>query len=220
MRRYAIVCLSKIYDNFGADAIPDLEDKLKEILLKETDLTTKRNSFLLYYKISKESAIDFLAEAIKEDDHESFGDILQLVILNTFQGTIQKDPKSSSKLIKIIKSFSNSRFNSVLYEVANTLIRYTTSSENLRMALNIHQTILKNNTDNNVKLLILDQLDIIRKKNKQVIAEDFLNLQKISFSSCFEVKERFLVFCLHFVTPRNYQDVQRYFAEDIKTITE
>jgi coatomer subunit beta len=169
-------------------------------LQRESDLTTKRNTFALYYKINKDAAIDFIVEAIKDDEHENFGDVLQLVILNMIQGTILNDPRSSGRLLKIIRHFSNSRFNSVLYEVASTLIRYTANADSFKIASNILQQIMKNNTDNNVKLLVLDQLDIIRKKNRQVINEDFLNLLKLAFSSGYEIKDKFLVFCKHFIT--------------------
>jgi len=60
VRRNAIVCLYNVYINFGSDIIGDIDDDVEELLVKETDLSTKRNAFLLLYKTNPEKALKYL----------------------------------------------------------------------------------------------------------------------------------------------------------------
>lgn len=49
VRRNAIVALYNIFLNFQDDLIPDIDEYMEKILLNETDLSTKRNAFLLLF---------------------------------------------------------------------------------------------------------------------------------------------------------------------------
>lgn len=218
VRRYAVVCLSQIYDNFGEDIMPDLEEKLQNILEKETDLTTKRNAFSLYFRVNREKCLEFLLDAVLEEEHESFGDILQLAVLKDLQESVVKHPKDASKMMKVIKQFQNSRFNAVLYEVASSLIKFNQNEESLKIAMSILHQILKNNTDNNVKLLILDQYDLIRRRNPKLMADDFISVLKVVFTGDYELRKRFMAFCSTFVNTRNYSEVKRLLVEENKHV--
>lgn len=49
VRRNAVVCLYEIFLNFGDDLISDMDEMMEKLLLNETDLSTKRNAFLLLF---------------------------------------------------------------------------------------------------------------------------------------------------------------------------
>lgn len=218
VRRYAVVCLSKIYDEFGDDFLPEIEEKLESMLRRETDPTTKRNAFSLFFKLNKEKAIDYLLEAIVEEEHESFGDILQLVILRELQDEIVSNPKDMGRLLRIIEQFSNSRFNSVLFEVASALIMFHKNPEGIKLAMTILHRLLKDNTDNNVKLLILDLFNEIRKKYPKIVSNDFLNILKVIITGDYELRRRFTVFNKTFITKNNYAECKRILIEENKKV--
>lgn len=52
VRRNAIICLYNIFMHFGSDIIGEIDDEVEELLKTETDLSTKRNAFLLLNKTS------------------------------------------------------------------------------------------------------------------------------------------------------------------------
>lgn len=60
VRRNAVVCLYNVFLNFGSDVIGDIDDEVEELLVKETDLSTKRNAFLLLHKSNPEKALKYL----------------------------------------------------------------------------------------------------------------------------------------------------------------
>lgn len=49
VRRNAVVCLYEVFVNFGDDLISDLDESMERVLLNESDLSTKRNAFLLLF---------------------------------------------------------------------------------------------------------------------------------------------------------------------------
>ena len=216
VRRNAVACLAKIHEYYGDEFMPDIVDRLEESLDKENDLTTKRNIFLLFFRLDRDRALNFIIEKIKEEDHETFGDILQLMVIKMVQEALVKDRKVAGTCMRIIREFSSSKFNSVLYEVACAMIRYSKSSEVLRSALSILLQVLKNNNDNNVKLLILDQLEIIRKKDKLVIMDYFVDLVTLLFSGDLEIKLKFISFMEIYIKKDNIGVIQKTLIEEFK----
>ena len=216
VRRYAVVCLVKIFEYYGDAFIPDIADKLLLQLEKESDLTTKRNIFILFFKLDKEKATSFLLDKIKEEDHEYFGDILQLIIVKLVQEAMLKDRKTTGTAFKIITEFSASKFASVLYEVASSLIRYNRTPAAMRNAVSILLQILKNNNDNNVKLLVLDQLEIIRQRDKLAIMDSFIDIATMVLSGDSEIKDKFMPFIETYIRKENIGVLQKSLIQEFK----
>lgn len=209
VRRYTMACLVQIHEYYGNDVLPDLTEKLKSTFTSENDLTTKRNILLYLFRVDKEEFLKLVLEAIHNEEHESFGDIVQFIIIKLSQEAMVSDRKLTSTCLKIIREFAHSKFNSVLFEVATSLIRFTQSSELLAQAVGILTQILKNNSDNNVKLIILEQLDIVRKKDKLVVMDSFSDLFTMVFSGDMEIKLKFLPFMKEYIRKENINAIQK-----------
>lgn len=65
VRRNAVICLYNIYMHYGSDIIGQIDDQIEELLKTETDLSTKRNAFLLLNKTSPEKAMEYLELQVK-----------------------------------------------------------------------------------------------------------------------------------------------------------
>lgn len=52
VRRNAIMCLYSIYQHTGTELIEDCIDEIEKMLINETDLSTKRNCFLLLFHLA------------------------------------------------------------------------------------------------------------------------------------------------------------------------
>ena len=64
VRRNAISCLYLIFLQFRDDLIPDIDEHIDKLLVNETDLSTKRNAFLLLFNASQEKAIQYINQNI------------------------------------------------------------------------------------------------------------------------------------------------------------
>jgi coatomer subunit beta len=51
VRRNAIMCIFAIYNNLGLEAVENCIDDIDKILMQESDLSTRRNAFLVLFHI-------------------------------------------------------------------------------------------------------------------------------------------------------------------------
>lgn len=70
VRRNCVICLYKIYLSFGSDIVGDIDDEIEELLKTETDLSTKRNAFLLLNKSNPGKAMAYIETQIKNQSVE------------------------------------------------------------------------------------------------------------------------------------------------------
>lgn len=59
--------LYEIYLNFGDDLISDLDEYMEKLLLSESDLSTKRNAFLLLFHANQAKAMEYLNNTLTDD---------------------------------------------------------------------------------------------------------------------------------------------------------
>jgi len=74
-------------------------------LKTETDLSTKRNAFILLNKSNPKLAMEYLETQVKNQSVDEIGDILQLAILKTLKIKCKEDPSQKPKLLKIVNDF-------------------------------------------------------------------------------------------------------------------
>jgi coatomer subunit beta len=84
VRRNAIMCIYNIFLNTGMELVEDFIDEIEKLCTTESDLSTKRNAFILLFHLSQEKALNFLKmlmAASEDDPIYEMGDIFQLAIL-------------------------------------------------------------------------------------------------------------------------------------------
>lgn len=62
VRRNAVVCMQEIFLTFGDDLISDMDELMVTLLRTESDLSTKRNAFLLLFHANQAKALEYLNE--------------------------------------------------------------------------------------------------------------------------------------------------------------
>lgn len=74
---------------------------------------------------------------------------------------------------------SSSKSSSVLFECANTIVGLTTAPSAIKIAITSYLSLLTDNNDNNVKLIILDRVIALKSKYPKILEEylsDILNV--------------------------------------------
>lgn len=70
------MCIYSIYQNQGLEAVENCIDEIEQILINESDLSTKRSAFLLLFNLEQERALEFLKTLMQgEDPVSEMGDI-------------------------------------------------------------------------------------------------------------------------------------------------
>lgn len=76
VRRNAIMCLYSVFQSTGTELIEDCVEAIESLLINETDLSAKRNAFLLLFHLSQEKALNYLKGLMTTDDPiQEMGDI-------------------------------------------------------------------------------------------------------------------------------------------------
>ena len=144
VRRNAIMCLYSIFTNTGTELIEDCVDQIEQLLINETDLSTKRNAFFLLFHLSQEKSLSYLKNIMSatDDPIQEMGDIFQLIVLEMLRKLCKIEPSQKSRLMNAIFMLSNSKSSSVLFECANTITQLTTAPTAIKIAIQSYLNLL------------------------------------------------------------------------------
>jgi len=144
VRRNAIMCVFAVYKNFGLEIVENCIDEIENILITESDISTKRNAFMTLFNIEQERALKYLGNVLQaEDPVAEMGDIFQLSVLEMLRKLCKQDPSQKSKYMNAIFMMSNSKSSSVLFECASTIVQLTTAPSAIKVAIQSFLNLLQ-----------------------------------------------------------------------------
>jgi coatomer subunit beta len=223
VRRNAVLAIFKIFINFE-HLIPDAPELIMDFLSRETDASCKRNAFLMLIHLDQTKALEYLNSCL--DQIANFNDILQLVIVELIYKVCIANPSERSRFIRAIYNLLNTSTSaSVRYEAAATLITLSQAPTALKAAANCFIDICFKESDNNVKLIVLDRLVALKDSApaaEKVLQDLLMDLLRIlTVASDLEVKQKILNLALDLISPRNAEEmVQLLKKEVVKTLNE
>lgn len=188
VRRNAVECLFSLYNKFGEELLPDLGERMENLLKTETDVNTKRNVIVLLFKVDANKALEFLLDKLEGDCLDEFSDINQLAIVKHLFLLCEQNPANKAKYLKIIFEFLSSNYNAVLFEISNSISEYTNNWNAISTSVLQLLKILKETPDVNVKLIILDKLDYFKRLSAKHLQANLPDLLKLLESETVEVQ--------------------------------
>lgn len=217
VRRNAVLAIFKIFINFES-LIPDAPELILDFLSRETDASCKRNAFLMLIHLDQSKALEYLNSCL--DQITSFNDILQLVIVELIYKVCIANPAERSKFIRVIYNLLNTSSSpSVRYEAAATLITLSQAPTALRAAANCFIDICLKESDNNVKLIVLDRLLTLKESasGAEKVLQDVLMdiLRILTVASDLEVKQKILALALDLVSSRNADEMVHLLKKEL-----
>lgn len=214
VRRNAVICLYNIYMHYGSDIIGEIDDEIETLLKTETDLSTKRNAFLLLNKTNPQKSMEYLEQQIKSQSVDEIGDILQLAILKILKQKCKEDPSQKPKLLKIVHDFQERGTDSVRLECAITGTAISNSASTIRNSLNAYVGILGRTSEINVNKIILDKLEIIC-KNSNYLEDDVIeDLLKGLNTPSIEIKTKIIDIVMTSLTSKSSSFILKFLEKD------
>lgn len=216
VRRNAILCIFTIYKNFEF-LIPDAPEVVATVLEVEQDMATRRNSFLMLLQVDQKRALDYLAGCL--DQIQNFGDILQLVIVELIYKVCHNSPSERTKFIRCIYNLLNSSSSAVRYEAAGTLVTLSTAPSAIKAAATCYIEIICKESDNNVKLIVLERLHALREtsssSNDRVLEDLVMDILRILQAPDLEVRRKTLNLTLELLTSRTVTEAVIYLRKEV-----
>lgn len=209
VRRNAVECLFDLYLKFGEEVVHDLDEKMLEILAKESDTNTKRNALMLLFRVNPSAAVDYVSRALAAEGLESFSDIIQLVVVKNLFELCKKDPASKSKYLRLVLEFLASPFNSVQFEIANSVADFSASPNVIAACVHQLIRILQEIPDVSIKLIILQKLFFFKSLSAKYLDAAVPELLKLLETENTEVRIKTLKLVQNYITQGNIDDFLR-----------
>ncbi|XP_034242398.1 coatomer subunit beta [Thrips palmi] len=206
VRRNAVLAIFTIFKNFEF-LIPDAPELVANFLDIEQDMSCKRNAFLMLLHADQDRALSYLASCL--DQVSSFGDILQLVIVELIYKVCHANPSERSRFIRCIYNLLNSTSAAVRYEAAGTLVTLSSAPTAIKAAASCYIDLIIKESDNNVKLIVLDRLIALKEHptHERVLQDLVMDILRVLASPDIEVRRKTLSLALELVSSRNIEEM-------------
>ncbi|KAG5881682.1 hypothetical protein JTB14_002167 [Gonioctena quinquepunctata] len=206
VRRNAVLAIFTIYRNFEF-LIPDAPELISNYLDGEQDMSCKRNAFLMLLHADQERALSYLASCL--DQVTSFGDILQLVIVELIYKVCHSNPSERSRFIRCIYNLLNSNSPAVRYEAAGTLVTLSSAPTAIKAAASCYIELIIKESDNNVKLIVLDRLIALKDHpaHERVLQDLVMDILRVLTAPDLEVRKKTLNLAMELISSRNIEEM-------------
>ena len=219
VRKNAALAVFHAHKLAGDTLIPDGPELIGHFLAQETDLAARRNAFLMLFNENEDLAIEFLAKNM--DDVGQFGDGFALLVLELTRRVCRRDPTQKSRFVRVLFQMLSSSSPSVSYESAWTLVSLSSAPTAIRAAALTYINLLNGQNDNNVKLIVLERLEALKKKHAKILQELLMDILRAISSPNPDICKKVLDVSMDVVTARNVQEVVNVLKREVqKTISE
>lgn len=214
VRRNAVCAIFTIYRNFEF-LIPDAPEVVSTFLEAEQDASCKRNAFMMLLHVDQARALDFLSNCIEQVT--TFGEILQLIIVELIHKVCHANPLERQRFIRCVYNLLQSSSGAVRYEAAGTLVTLSTAPAAIRAAATAYIELIVKESDNNIKLIVLDRLIELRQKSggEKVLQELVMDIMRVLTAPGLEVRKKTLSLALELVSSRNVEDMVMFLKKEI-----
>jgi len=214
VRRNAVMCVFSIVKSFGLDVMPEAPEDIEQLLLVEGDLSTKRNAFLMLLNCDQERAVKYILSM--QDQVSTMGDIFQLSVLELVRKVCRASPVNKGRLLRIVFDLASSSSTAVSYDCASSLVSLSSSPIAIHQATSAYVTLLTEQSDNNVKLIVLDRLQEVQKHHKQVMEGMVMDIFRALTCPSLDVRKKVMDICLgSLVSPRNVKDIVALLKKEV-----
>ncbi|KAE8658662.1 Coatomer subunit beta-1 [Hibiscus syriacus] len=206
IRRNAILAVMSIYKlPQGEQLLVDAPEMIEKVLSTEQDPSAKRNAFLMLFTCAHDRAINYLLTHV--DRVSEWGELLQMVVLELIRKVCRTNRGEKGKYIKIIISLLNAPSTAVIYECAGTLVSLSSAPTAIKAAANTYCQLLLSQSDNNVKLIVLDRLNELKTSHRDIMVDLIMDVLRALSSPNLDIQRKTLDIVLELITPQNINEV-------------
>lgn len=204
VRKNAVFALASIFQH-TPELIPDASDLISNFLDGETDPTCKRNAFAALASINHDSALLWLSTVFEGIPNAE--ELLQLVELEFIRKDAVVNSGNKARYLRLIFDLLEASTSTVVYEAASSLTALTSNPVAVKAAAAKFIELSIKEADNNVKLIVLDRVDQLRKKNDAVLDDLIMEILRVLTSPDIDVRRKALDIALEMVSSKNVEEV-------------
>ncbi|KAI9497597.1 adaptin N terminal region-domain-containing protein [Zychaea mexicana] len=212
VRKNAVFAIGSIYRHFDF-LFPDAPEVIQTFLAGEADMSCRRNAFVVLCNVDRPLAVEYLLQVFPLVPQ--FDELLQLAVLEL----IRKDSKANSvnkgAYIRCVSELLTAASHSVKYEAANILMVLTSNPAAVKAAASCYIDLVVKESDNNVKLIVLDRLDNLLSKQDRMLDDLVMDILRVLSSPDIDVRRKALRIAMSLVSSRNVQEVILFLKKEL-----
>jgi coatomer subunit beta len=218
VRKNAVWALASVYQH-AQNLIPDAPDMLQTFLAGESDTTCKRNAFAALMSISHDKALEYLGGVL--DGVPNADELLQLVELEFIRKDAVQNQTNKARYLRLIFDLLEANTSTVVYEAATSLTSLTSNPVAVKAAAGKLIELSIKEADNNVKLIVLDRVDQLRRRNEGVLDDLTMEVLRVLSSPDLDVRKKALGIALEMVSSKNVEEIVMLLKKELsKTVNE
>ncbi|KFA63937.1 hypothetical protein S40285_03775 [Stachybotrys chlorohalonatus IBT 40285] len=204
VRKNAVFAVSSIYLH-SPSLIPDASELIATFLEGETDPTCKRNAFAALASINHDAALLYLSSVFEGIPNAE--ELLQLVELEFIRKDAVQNSQNKARYLRLIFDLLEAGASTVVYEAASSLTALTNNPVAVKAAAAKFIELSIKEADNNVKLIVLDRVDQLRKKHEGVLDDLIMEILRVLSSPDIDVRKKALDIAMEMVASKNVEEV-------------
>ncbi|RKF63484.1 Coatomer subunit beta [Erysiphe neolycopersici] len=204
VRKSAVFAIASIYQH-SESLIPDAPELIYTFLEAESDTTCKRNAFAALDSICHEKALEYISTVF--DGISNADELLQLVELEFIRKDAAQNSQNKTRYLRIIFDLLESNATTVVYEAASSLTAITSNPVAVKAAASKFIELCIKEADNNVKLIVLDRVNTLRRNNEGILDSLIMEILRVLSSPDIDVRKKALDIALEMVSSKNVEEV-------------
>ncbi|KAJ9626449.1 coatomer subunit beta [Taxawa tesnikishii (nom. ined.)] len=218
VRKNAVFAIASIYQHNEA-LMPDAPELLQTFLESESDTTCKRNAFAALQTISHDAALEYLSSVFEGIPNAD--ELLQLVELEFIRKDAVTNAQNKARYLRLIFDLLEAKESTVIYEAASSLTALTNNPVAVKAAAAKFIELSIKEPDNNVKLIVLEKVNQLRRQNEGVLDDLTMEILRVLSSPDLDVRRKALSIAMDMVTSRNVEEVVMLLKKELaKTVDE
>ncbi|ORY92240.1 adaptin N terminal region-domain-containing protein [Syncephalastrum racemosum] len=212
VRKNAVFAIGSIYRHFD-HLFPDAPEIIQTFLSGEADMSCRRNAFVVLCNIDRSLAVDYLQQVFPLIP--GFDELLQLAVLELIRKDSKTNTANKGAYIRCVSELLTAVSHSVKYEAANILMVLTNNPAAVRAAASCYIELIVKESDNNVKLIVLDRLDNLLSKQERALDDLVMDILRVLSSPDIDVRRKALRIAMELVSSRNVQEVILFLKKEL-----
>lgn len=204
VRKNAVLAVMSIYHT-AEHLIPDAAELIQTFLAAESDNTCKRNAFVALSSVNHALAVEYLNSIY--DEVTLADELTQLVLLEFIRKDAVQNSANKARYLRLIFSLLEVSSNTVVYEAATSLTSLTSNPVAVKAAAAKFIELSIKVSDNNVKLIVLERVDQLRRKNEGVLDDLTMEILRVLSSPDIDVRKKALDIAMQMVSSKNVEEV-------------
>ncbi|KAF9786768.1 coatomer protein [Thelephora terrestris] len=213
VRKNAVFVIYAIYREFE-NLIPDAPELIQTFLAAESDSTCKRNAFVFLSNCAMPRAVEYILQHF--DQIPNMDELLQMSIIEVIKLDCKRDTVHRPRFILLVSELLNSSSHAVKYEAAGILTSLTQNPAAIKAAASTYINLAIKESDNNVKLIVLDRLDNLRTKHGHVLDSLIMDILQILSSPDLEVRRKAIGIVLNLTSSRSVEEVVLFLKKQLQ----